>query len=109
MSNEGYTISSGNVFADAELPDAEECLARAELQYYIATEISRRGLTQRQAASLLGMPQSHVSHLLEKRLSCFSLEYLLQMIARLGIDIAISCQPATSEQGHVTISLPQSA
>ena len=109
MNNEDYTISSGNVFADAELPDAEECLARAELQYYIASEISRRELTQHQAASLLGIPQSHVSHLLEKSLSSFSLEYLLQMVARLGVDIAISCQPATNEQGHVTISLPQSA
>ena len=109
MNNEGYTISSGNVFADAELPDAEECLARAELLYYIATEISRRGLTQHQAASLLGIPQLHVSHILKNRLSGFSLEYLLQMIARLGIDIAIYCQPATSEQGHVTIRLPQSA
>jgi len=109
MNNEDYTISSGNVFADAELPDAEECLARAELQYYIATEISRRGLTHQQAASLLGIPQSDVSHLLKKSLSSFSLEHLLQMVVRLGIDIAISCRPATSEQGHVTVSLPQSA
>ena len=109
MNNEDYTISSGNVFADAELPDAEECLARAELQYYIATEISRRGPTEHQAASLLGIPQSHVSHLLEKSLSSFSLEYLLQVVARLGIDIDISCRPAMSERGHVAVKLPQSA
>lgn len=107
MNDEGYTISSGNVFADAGLPDAEECLARAELLYYVATEISRRGLTQHQAASLLGIPQPHVSHLLKARLSCFSLERLLQMTARLGVDVAISCQPTTSEQGHITLRLPQ--
>ncbi len=107
MNDEGYTISSGNVFADAGLPDAEECLARAELLYYIIKEISRRGLTQKQAASLLGIPQPHVSHLLRARLSSFSLERLLRMTARLGMDVAISCQPARGEQGHVTISLPQ--
>jgi len=107
MIDEGYTISSGNVFADAGLPDAEECLARAKLLHYVATEISRRGLTQHQAASLLGIPQPHVSHLLQARLSCFSLERLLQMMARLGIDVAISCQPATGEQGHVMLRLPE--
>jgi predicted XRE-type DNA-binding protein len=109
MNNEGYTISSGNVFADAGLPDAEECVTRAELLCYIAAEISRRGLTQRQAASLLDIPQPDVSRLLQTRLSCFSLERLLQMMARLGMDVAISCQPATSEHGHVTIKLPRPA
>ena len=109
MNGKDYTISSGNVFADVGLPDAEECLARARLLSYIVIEISRRGLTQRQAASLLGIPRSHVSHLLNARLSCFSLERLLQMAARLGVDVAITCQPTTGEQGHVSISLPQSA
>ena len=109
MNDEGYTISSDNVFADAGLPDAEVRLVRAELLIYIISEITRRKLTQRQAASLLGIPKPHVSYLLQARLSCFSLERLLQMMARLGMDVAISCQPATGEQGHVTIKLPQSA
>ena len=104
-----YTISSGNVFADAGLPDAEECLARSELLYYIMTEIKRRGLSRRQAASLLGVSESHIRLLLRGRLSEFSLEYLLQMVKKLGMHVAISCQPTTGEEGHVTISLPQSA
>ena len=90
MNDEGYTISSGNVFADAGLPDAEECLECANLLNYIATEISRRRLTQRQAASLLGIPQYQVSRLLRPRLSYFSLERLQQMSAKLGMDTAIS-------------------
>ena len=104
-----YTISIGNVFADAGLPDAEECLARSELLYYIMTEIRRRGLSRREAAFLLGIPQSYIRLLLRGRLSGFSLEYLLQMVKKLGIQVVISCQPTTDEQGHVTISLPQSA
>jgi predicted XRE-type DNA-binding protein len=74
------------------------------------TEIKRRGLSQRQAASLLDILQSHVRLLLRGRLSEFSLEYLLQMVKKLGMHVAISCQPTMeNEQGHVTISLPQSA
>jgi predicted XRE-type DNA-binding protein len=84
-----YTISSDNIFADAGLPDAEELLMKADLLYDIATEIRRRGLTRRQAASLLGIPQSHVSRLLRPRLSYFSLESLQQMGAKLGIDVAV--------------------
>jgi hypothetical protein len=45
-----YTISSGNVFADAGLPNPDEYLARSDLLYYIMTEIKRCGLSVRQAA-----------------------------------------------------------
>ncbi len=104
-----YTISSGNIFADAGLPNPDECLARAKLLSYIVTEIDRRGLSQDQAAHLLDVPQSHIRLLLQAHLSSFSLEYLLQMVKKLGIQVVISCEPTAGEQGHVTISLPQSA
>lgn len=107
--DEGYTVSSDNIFADAGLPNPEECLARVQLLKYIIAEIKRRGLSQRQAAKLLGVPQPHICLLLQARVSNFSLERLLQMVARLGVDVAILCQPTTGEQGHVTLSLPQSA
>ena len=105
-----YTVSSGNIFADAGLPNPDEYLARAKLLNYIVTEIDRRGLSQDQAARLLDVPQSHVRLLLRAHLSEFSLEYLLQMVKKLGMHVVISCQPAMKdEQGHVTINLPQSA
>ena len=109
MNDEGYTVSSDNIFVDAGLPNPEECLARVQLLKYIIAEIKRCGLSQRQAANLLGVPQPHICLLLQARVSNFSLERLLQMVARLGVDVAISCQPATGEQGHVTLSLPQPA
>lgn len=104
-----YTISSGNVFADAGLPNPDECLAQSELLYYIMTEIKRRGLSQDQAASLLGIPRSRVNLILRGRLSDFSLDDLLHIVKKLGIQVTISCEPTTGEEGHVTISLPQSA
>ncbi len=90
MNTDDYTIGSDNVFADLGLPNAEELLMQANLSYAIVAEISRRRLTRRQAASLLGISKTDVTKLLEARLSQFSLERLQQMKAKLGIDVAIS-------------------
>jgi len=45
--------SSGNVFRDLNLPDADEMLAKAEMARQIGKLIKRRGLTQAEAAALL--------------------------------------------------------
>jgi len=90
MSEKDYTISSENIFADLGFPNAEELLMQADLSCSIIKEISRRGLTRHQAASLLGISQTDVTKLREAHLSCFSLESLQQMSAKLGIDIAVS-------------------
>jgi predicted XRE-type DNA-binding protein len=109
MNDKDYIISSDNIFADLGFSDSEALLMQADLLCDIVIEISRRRLTRRQAASLLGISQTDVTKLLEARLSRFSLERLQQMRAKLGLEVAISCQPAISEQGHVTIKLPQTA
>jgi predicted XRE-type DNA-binding protein len=106
---EGYFISSDNPFADAGLPDAEESLMRAELLCYIVTEIERRGLSRQQAATLLGISQYQVRLLQEARVSKFPLEKLLMMVLKLGAGVTTFCQPTTSEPGHITINVPQSA
>jgi predicted XRE-type DNA-binding protein len=84
-----YTVSSGNVFADLGLPDPDTRLAKAELALRITTVISERGLTQRQAAELLGIDQPKVSAIKRGRLTDFSLERLLTLVNRLGMDIEI--------------------
>lgn len=105
-----YTISSDNIFADHGRPNPEERLMRTELACYIATEIKRRGLSQRQASDLLGIPQSHVCWLLQAKVRHFSFERLLQIVTRLGINLTISGEHAASEQGCVILnSLPQFA
>jgi predicted XRE-type DNA-binding protein len=57
MTNREYTPSSGNVFADLRLPEADDLLAKAELTAKIIAEIRRRRLTQAQAAAVLGIDQ----------------------------------------------------
>jgi len=60
------TKSSGNVFADLGLPNADELLAKAELVQQIGGVIAQRHLTQAQAAKALGTTQPKVSDLLSR-------------------------------------------
>jgi predicted XRE-type DNA-binding protein len=101
-----YTVSSGNVFADLGLPNPEEALAKAELAHKITVLIMRRGLTQAQAAKLLGVDQPKVSSLIRGRLTGFSIERLLRFLLRLGQDIRITVEttPRNRSQARVLVA-----
>ena len=72
--------SSGNVFADLGLPDAEEVLHKADLTHRICEIIKARKLTQAQAAKILGVDQPKVSALVRGRLDQFSLARLIKFL-----------------------------
>jgi predicted XRE-type DNA-binding protein len=82
--------SSGNVFADLNLPKADDLLVKAELVAKIMQETERRRLTQSQAAALLGIDQPKISALKQGRLSGFSIERLLRFLLLLGRDVEIA-------------------
>ena len=90
MRNPSHTESTGNVFADLNLPKADELLAKAELAAKIIQEIHRRRLTQSQAAGILGIDQPKVSALKQGKLAGFSIERLMRLLLRLGRDIQIT-------------------
>lgn len=79
MANREFTPSTGNVFADLNLPRADDLLAKAELAAKIIEEIQRRRLTQSQAAGILGIDQPKVSALKQGKLSGFSIELLMRL------------------------------
>lgn len=90
MPNRESTPSSGNVFADLRLPQADDLLAKAELAAKIIGEIQRRRLTQTQAAAILGIDQPKISALKQGKLSGFSIERLMRFLLLLGRDIEIT-------------------
>jgi predicted XRE-type DNA-binding protein len=90
MPNREFTPSSGNVFADLNLPHPDDLLAKAELAAKIIAEIQRRRLTQGQAAAILGIDQPKVSALKQGKLSGFSIERLVRFLLRLGRDVEIT-------------------
>ena len=101
-----YTIGSGNVFADLGLPNPEEALAKAELAQKIIVLIRKRGLTQIQAAEVLGVDQPKVSALVRGQLAGFSLERLMRFLMRLGQDIIITVEesPNSHSQARVLVA-----
>ena len=90
MPNRESTPSSGNVFADLNLPQADDLLAKAELAAKIIAEIQRRRLTQSQASAILGIDQPKISALKQGKLSGFSVERLMRFLLILGCDIEIT-------------------
>src|SRR5262245_43709546 len=85
--------SSGNVFADLELPDADESLAKAELAGRICAILGERKLTQAKAAALLGVDQPKVSALMRGKLDGFSTDRLFRFLNALGQDVEIVIRP----------------
>ena len=85
-----HTPSSGNVFGDLSLPEADDLLAKAELAAKIIAEVQRRRMTQVQAAAVLGIDQPKISALKQGKLSAFSIERLMRFLLRLGHDVKIT-------------------
>jgi predicted XRE-type DNA-binding protein len=94
-----HTLSSGNVFADLGLPDADEQLAKAEMAVKIARLLEKRKLTQKALADLLGASQSDVSLLANHKFGRFSTERLMQFLVRLGQDVEITIKARTKGKG----------
>lgn len=92
--------SSGNVFGDLGFPNAGEELAKAQLASRIVDVIEQSGLTQAQAADILGIDQPKVSALARGRLEGFSTDRLFRFLNALGDDIEIRIRPKAAEGGR---------
>jgi len=97
--------SSGNVFADLGLPNAEDRLAKAELARKISEIIAKQRLTQMEAAELLGIDQPKISALVRGRLGGFSLERLMRFLNILGRDVEIVVKPKAKGRRHAVLSV----
>ena len=94
---------SGNVFADLELPHAEQELLKARLTLQIYKLIKARGLTQTEAGEILGIKQPHVSALMRNRSGTFSVERLMEFLTNLGQDVEITVRPTRKQHGRMSV------
>ena len=96
--------SSGNVFADLGLPDAEKLKIKAGLVIEIRKAMQSRGLTQQEAAKRMGITQPKVSDMMRGDFSNLSERKLMDCLTRLGYDIEIRVRPAKAEIGHLMLA-----
>ena len=92
------TPGSGNVFADLNVAEPEEELAKAQLAVHIRDAIRRRRLTQAEAARLVGIDQPKISALMNGRLTGFSSDRLLRCLTALGQDVDIVVRDRTGRR-----------
>ncbi|MGC2529218.1 MAG: helix-turn-helix transcriptional regulator [Candidatus Acidiferrum sp.] len=81
--------SSGNVFADLGLANAEEKQTKVRLAVAINHILAERRPSQARAARELGINQPKISALSRYRLEGFSVERLMHFLGRLGCEIEI--------------------
>jgi len=104
-----HVVSSGNVFADLGLPDAQDLLAKSNLAHEIGTIIAHRHLNQTEAAAVLGTTQPKVSDLLRGRLDGFSIERLIRFLNALDRDVRILVSPKPRAQPRGRLSVDATA
>jgi predicted XRE-type DNA-binding protein len=98
-------LSSGNVFADLGLPDAEQLNIKSGLVIEITRAVRRLGLTQEEAGRRMGISQAKVSGLMRGDFSNLSERKLMECLNRLGYDIEIKLTPAADSVGHRSLAV----
>jgi len=97
--------SSGNVYADLGLPDAERLKIKSGLVVEIRKAMRRLGLTQQEAAKRMGITQPKVSDMMRGDFSNLSERKLMDCLNRLGYDIEIKVKPASKPVGHLMLAI----
>ncbi len=103
---EAFSVSSsGYVFADLGLPDAEKLKIKSGLVFEITKAMRHQKLTQQVAPTRMEISQPKVSEMLRGDFSNLSERKLMDCLNRLGTDIETKVAPARQSVGHLTLAL----
>ena len=90
------TRGSGNIFVDLgfDKAEAENLKLRSGLMMRIDDFYRRSGMTQAAAAKALGMTQPRLNALLKGKIGLFSLDALVNIAARAGLNVSLVIKKA---------------
>lgn len=93
------TKGSNNIFRDLGFPEGEAqiLLLRTDMMVKIERLVKTSKLTQSQVAKMLGITQPRLNDLLKGRIEKFSLDALVSMLARAGMEVKMSVKKATHQ------------
>jgi predicted XRE-type DNA-binding protein len=100
-----FEEGSGNVFADLGVDDADGLFARAQLGFPVHKLLTARKLKQRDIASLLGIKQPEVSHLMNGHFSRFTADKLFDYLKRLDQKVTIQIRPRRPGEPYQEVGL----
>lgn len=85
------TPADGNIFEDIGFPpeEARNLKLRSELMIAVADLIKERGLTQQEAADLMGTSQPRISDVVRGRISQFTIDSLVNMLTTAGVPVEL--------------------
>ena len=92
-----FEESSGNVFSDLGLEDADELFMRGKIGIQVIRLLKQRNLKQREVSQLLGIPQPEVSHLMNGEFQRFSEGKLMLLLKRLDTEITLHLRSRNGE------------
>ena len=86
-----HHTTKGSVFDDLgfDAAEAANLKIRAALMRAIEEELDKKGLTQIQASSLLGVSQPRISDLRRGKMHLFTIDVLVNMLAKLGKPVSL--------------------
>ena len=99
-----YVEGSGNVYADLGLDNADEQFTRAQIGFHVYKILAEKSLKQREIATLLGIKQPEVSHLMSGHFSRFTTDKLLSFLKKLDQKVSIRISPHQQGEPYQEVS-----
>ena len=91
-----HTKGSNNVFSDLGFSESEahNLALRSDLMIRVEKLVQDSGMTQQEAAKTLGVTQPRLNALLKGKIADFSLDALVNMLARAGMQVKMTVRKA---------------
>lgn len=91
-----HVRGSGNIFVDLgfDKVEAENLKMRSELMIRIVQFYRKSGMTQAEAAGVLGLTQPRLNALLKGKIGLFSLDALVNIASRAGLNVRLVVRKA---------------
>lgn len=91
-------------------PDKAKSLdIRSDLMIELTDFIEDKGFTQKKAAAFFGVSQPRISNLVHGRLSLFTIDFLVELCVKAGIDVDFSVSRKTEKVIEITEVLESEA
>ncbi|MCU7924243.1 MAG: helix-turn-helix domain-containing protein [Candidatus Thiodiazotropha sp. (ex Dulcina madagascariensis)] len=90
MSTTHVTPAGGNIFTDLNVPDAENEKLRLVLLASLREWFRNSGLTQDEAAKLMGIKQPVLNDAIRGRYQKFTMDRLVRLLAAVGMRVNIT-------------------